>query len=292
MVNNNFMQINEFLSHFGKIHELISREGKAYLPVGNKSKQILKDRIRMSNLSFRYPGASSDVLKRVSLDIRKNTTTALVGSSGSGKSTLIDMILRHHDPIEGEIHIDDQRLQDIKINDWRAIVSVVDQDPYLFNESIRDNILYGKFDATEEDLLRAAELANAHEFIESLSHGYDTVVGLRGMTLSGGQKQRLALARALIRNPQILILDEATSSLDSESERLIQNSITKFQGSKTMVIIAHRLSTIIHADNILLIENGEIKESGNHSELLKRAGRYKELYDFQYSQVHSAAENQ
>jgi subfamily B ATP-binding cassette protein MsbA len=283
LVNANFLHINELLPHFSKIHDLIRRDGKAYITSGSKPINKLIEGICIDNISFSYPNTENTVLKNISLEIPKNKTTAFVGQSGGGKSTLVDLILRHHDPDKGSILVDNQDLRELKIEDWRRLIGFVDQDPYLFNETIRENILYGKPNAGEDELIRAAMMANAHDFILGFPKGYDTAVGNRGITLSGGQKQRIALARALIKDPSILVLDEATSSLDSTSENLIQQSIMELQKTKTMCIIAHRLSTVMKADNIILIEDGRIIEQGTHNSLIRGNGRYKEFCDLQFT---------
>lgn len=281
-INKYYLQIQGYLPHFAKIQEIVEREDKIYLPEGSKAIATIKSGIEFSNVWFRYPGCDTYALKNINIFIEKNKTTALVGITGGGKTTLVDLILRHHIPEKGAIKIDGIDLSQIKGGAWRNIVSVVDQDNYLFNDSIYNNILYGKLDASEEEVINAAKLANAHNFILSIPQGYKAQVGERGIKLSGGQKQRIALARALIRNPQILILDEATSALDSDTERLIQDSIATLSQSKTIIIIAHRISTIIGADKIIVIEHGEAVEEGTHKELLGKSGVYEKYYRLQY----------
>ncbi len=283
LVNANFLHINELLPHFSKIHDLIRRDGKAYITSGSKPINKLIEGIRIDNISFSYANTDKTVLKNISLEIPKNKTTAFVGQSGGGKSTLVDLILRHHDPDSGSILVDNQDLKEFKIEDWHRLIGFVDQDPYLFNETVRENIIYGKPDANEDELIKAAMMANAHDFILELPKGYDTRVGNRGITLSGGQKQRIAMARALIKDPPILVLDEATSSLDSNSENLIQQSIMALQKTKTICIIAHRLSTVMKADKVIVIENGEVVEQGRPADLLAKSGRYKEYFDLQFN---------
>ena len=284
-VNTNYLQAMELLPHLSRIQDIIERENKIYLTDGSRRIKSVEFKIEFNNVWFKYPGSKEYVLKNITMVTEKNKTTALVGPSGGGKTTLVDLILRHHDPEKGSIKVDGVDLREIKRSDWHQIVSVVDQDPYLFNDTIYNNILYGKLDARKEDVINATKLANAHNFICMLPAKYDTLVGERGIKLSGGQKQRISLARALIRDPEILILDEATSALDSESERLIQDSIEKFSRSKTIIIIAHRISTIIKADKIIIIENGEVAEEGSHKKLLEKKGIYKRYYSLQY-QIH------
>ncbi|CAL1549063.1 unnamed protein product, partial [Lymnaea stagnalis] len=209
-------------------------------------------------------------------------TTALVGSSGSGKSTILSLVLNFIQPTRGKVSIDGKDLQSVKLIDYRRHLGVVLQDNFLFDGTILDNIRFSKPDASFEEIQEVCKIANADEFIEGFPDKYKTVVGERGVKLSGGQKQRIAIARALLANPRILILDEATSSLDSESEALIQEGLNRLRQGRTTFVIAHRLSTIRSADQILVVEAGEILERGTHEDLIKLDGRYKQLYDKQY----------
>ena len=204
-----------------------------------------------------------------------------MGQSGSGKSTLADLIPRFYDTTEGEIQIDGIPIKEYRIDDVRRLTGLVTQEPILFNDTVFNNISFGKTDVTEEDVVNAAKVANAHEFIVKMEEGYQSNIGDRGSKLSGGQRQRLSIARAVLRNPPILILDEATSSLDTESERLVQDALAKVMSNRTSIVIAHRLSTIIYADEIIVLQSGEIVERGTHSELLEKKGIYKKLYDLQ-----------
>jgi ABC-type multidrug transport system fused ATPase/permease subunit len=213
------------------------------------------------------------------------TVTALVGSSGGGKSTLADLLIRFYDPTEGRITIDGRDLREITLDSLRRLTGVVTQETILFDISIRDNIRYGRSEATDAEVEMASRAANIHDFICSLPDGYDTRVGERGTRLSGGERQRIAIARAILSDPQILILDEATSALDSESETLIQEAISKLLQGRTTLIIAHRLSTIQQADRIYVVEKGRIVESGRHEELLARSGRYRRFYELQFSRA-------
>ena len=197
-----------------------------------------------------------------------------MGSSGSGKSTLVDLITRIYDPKEGEIRVDGNNLKDIDMASWKKIIGIVDQDCYLFHDSILNNIKYGKLTATDDEIVKAAKKAYAHDFIDELEDGYKTIIGNRGARLSGGQKQRIALARALVRNSKLLILDEATSSLDSKSESLIQKTMHHLKGTTTIILIAHRLSTIREADTIFFMDKGKIIERGSHDELIELNGYY------------------
>jgi ATP-binding cassette, subfamily B, bacterial MsbA len=237
----------------------------------------LTSEIRLSNTSFSYP-TRNDVLKGINITIPRNNTVAIVGESGSGKSTLADVLLRLYDPSAGEILIDGINYQRYSRSSWLRHIGIVSQDPFIFHASVKDNIKIGKLDATDEEIMDAAQVANAHQFIMELPDRYDTIVGDRGMTLSGGQCQRVAIARALIKNPEILILDEATSSLDNISEKTIQDALREVARTRTTVVIAHRLSTIEHADKIFVMKQGEIVEEGTHEELLEKHSYYNSLY--------------
>jgi ABC-type multidrug transport system fused ATPase/permease subunit len=219
----------------------------------------------------------------VSVDARAGTTTALVGSSGSGKSTLVSLVMAFARPTTGRVLVDGRDLNDLKLADYRAKLGVVLQENFLFDGTVADNIRFARPDATREEIEEVALIANADEFIRGFPQGYDTVVGERGIKLSGGQRQRIAIARAILADPRILILDEATSSLDSESEAMIQEGLRRLRQGRTAFVIAHRLSTIRSADQILVLEKGEIVERGTHRELMSLNGRYRELHDRQYS---------
>jgi ATP-binding cassette subfamily B protein/subfamily B ATP-binding cassette protein MsbA len=221
------------------------------------------------------------VLTDINLDIAPGETIAFVGASGAGKTTICNLIARFDDPTQGRITIDGIDLRAIPIEQYRNLLGIVEQDVFLFDGSVRDNISYAKRNVTMDDIIAAAKAANAHGFITELERGYDTLIGERGVRLSGGQKQRLAIARAILADPRILILDEATSALDTESERLIQHSLAGLMRGRTSFVIAHRLSTIRHADRIVVIEDGHVREVGTHDELLQRDGRYAELLKMQ-----------
>ncbi|GGD02385.1 putative multidrug export ATP-binding/permease protein YgaD [Thalassobacillus devorans] len=237
--------------------------------------------VTFDNVSFRYEDEESLVLKNLSLDVKHGETIAFVGMSGGGKSTLISLIPRFYDVEEGRILIDGQDIRDVKARTLRDKIGMVLQDNILFSESIAMNIKMGNPDATDEEMIEAAKAANAHDFITELPNGYHTMVGERGVKLSGGQKQRVAIARVFLKNPPLLILDEATSALDLESEHLIQEALEKLASDRTTFIVAHRLSTITHADRIVLIESGQIKETGTHEELMGLRGGYYDLYQVQ-----------
>ncbi|MCB1172060.1 MAG: ABC transporter ATP-binding protein [Leptospiraceae bacterium] len=249
-------------------------------PVSNPD---FKKKIEYRNVSFRYDGTSQDALSEINIHIEYGKSYALVGSSGAGKTTLLDLLPRFYDVSEGCICIDGVDIRSMRILDLREMISLVGQDVFLFHSSIRDNIAYGRSDISLASIMEAAKIANAHEFITALPKGYDTEIGERGVMLSGGQRQRLALARAVLLDPPILILDEATSNLDNESELLVQNALEELMQKRTVLVIAHRLSTIYNCDQILVLEQGRIAEQGTHKELLEANGAYKRLFDLQFN---------
>jgi subfamily B ATP-binding cassette protein MsbA len=257
---------------------LVDRPGARPLPAFAQA-------IEFDRVSFRYSGAESDVLTDISLTVRKGEVVAIVGMSGAGKSTLMDLLPRFHDVTAGRILIDGHDLRDRRMASIRAQIGIVTQETFLFNDTIRYNIAYGRPDATAEEIVRAGRLAQAHEFVTATPDGYDTVVGERGVRLSGGQRQRIAIARAFLKDPPILILDEATSDLDAESEFLVQQALGELMRSRTVLVIAHRLSTIRHADRIVVIHGGRIAEVGRHDELIGRDGVYRKLYALQMESV-------
>ena len=234
--------------------------------------------IAIENVSFGYESDEKRVIKGLSVDIKAGENIAIVGPSGSGKTTLCSLIPRFYDINEGQILIDGVNIQNVKLKSLREKIGVVAQDVYLFSGSVRENIAYGNPNATDEEIINAATLAGAHEFISSLPHGYDTYVGERGVKLSGGQKQRISIARVFLKNPPILILDEATSSLDNESERLVQQSLERLVKGRTTLTVAHRLTTIKNADRILVLTENGIEESGTHHDLIQKGGLYSNLY--------------
>jgi subfamily B ATP-binding cassette protein MsbA len=238
-----------------------------------------RDEIEYRNVSFRYE--KDMVLKNISLSIPKGKMVALVGPSGGGKSTMVDLLPRFYDVTEGTIFIDGKDIRDLKINNLRGLMGIVNQETILFNGTIAENIAFGMTGSKIEDIVHAAKVANAHEFIEKLDNGYDTNIGDRGVKLSGGQRQRISIARAVLKNPPVMILDEATSSLDTESERLVQEALLNLMKNRTSIVIAHRLSTIQHADEIIVINEGKIAERGNHRELLAARGIYSHLCEMQ-----------
>ncbi|GAB4312381.1 MAG: ABC transporter ATP-binding protein [Bacteroidales bacterium] len=243
-----------------------------------KLKEFEKE-IEYRNVTFKYN--DEPVLHNIQLVIPKGRLIALVGPSGSGKTTMVDLLPRFYDPTEGSILIDGHPLPDLHIDSLRSLMGIVGQEAILFNDTVFNNIAFGKSGVSEEDVINAAKVANAHEFIMEMEEGYQTNIGDRGTRLSGGQRQRLSIARAVLRNPPILILDEATSALDTESERLVQEALEKVMSNRTTIAIAHRLSTIQHADEIIVLDKGKIVERGTHNDLLEKGGLYKHLYDLQ-----------
>ena len=235
--------------------------------------------IEYRNVSFSYN--TEPVLQGINLVIPKGKTIALVGQSGGGKSTMVDLLPRFYDITGGQLLIDGQDIRDIAIMDVRGLMGIVNQETILFNGSVYNNISFGMKDVTLEKVISAAKVANAHEFIEKLDQGYDTNIGDRGLKLSGGQRQRISIARAVLKNPPVLILDEATSALDTESERLVQDALVKLMQNRTSVVIAHRLSTIQHADEIIVLNAGQIVQRGNHHDLIATEGIYKKLCEMQ-----------
>ena len=241
----------------------------------------LERSIRFDNVSFLYRDGSRKVLDNINLEIQKGKTVAIVGASGAGKSTLVDLIPRFYDVAEGSISIDGTDIRDISLKSLRGLMGNVNQDPILFNDTIFNNIAFGVENATMEQVIEAAKIANAHDFIMEKEHGYDTNVGDRGVKLSGGQRQRISIARAILKNPPILILDEATAALDTESERSVQEALDRLMSTRTTIAIAHRLSTVRNADEIIVMDEGRIVERGKHDDLINLGGIYKKLNDMQ-----------
>lgn len=272
------------LSWSGSVHavtDFLRRDDKPYIQSGSQSFTKLQRSIAFRDVAFHYGDQTEPAVEAISFEIPRGQTIALVGPSGAGKSTLISLICRFYDPTTGAIYVDDQPLPSLNLQDWRSQIAIVSQDVYIFNTTVRENIAYGKLEATEAEILAAAKLANAHDFIQQLPEGYDTLVGDRGMRLSGGQRQRIALARAIVRDPDILILDEATNALDSIAEHLIQDALNTLSQDRTVIVIAHRLSTIEHADQIMVLKQGHIVEQGTLVQLLQQKGLFAQLYQLQ-----------
>jgi ATP-binding cassette subfamily B protein/subfamily B ATP-binding cassette protein MsbA len=269
------------LSAIERIAGVLRTDDKAYIRSGTRTFRGLRKEVAFQDVSLEYAQGERAAINSLSFILPAGGMIALVGESGAGKSTIVNLLLRLYDPSSGRIVVDGMDLQELNLQSWRDHIGVVDQDPFILNASVRDNIAFGKLDATDDEILAAAHVANAHEFIAQLKDGYETVVGDRGLRLSGGQRQRISIARAVLRNPDILVLDEATSDLDSQSERLIQESLGQLRQDRTLLVIAHRLSTIAMADQILVLEQGQVVEQGRHLELLALQGRYARFWQIQ-----------
>ena len=274
-------QVTEAFAGLERIRELRDELAEDAGDAAREPLPPIDGAVEFRDVSFAYE-ENTPVLHDVSFVSPPDTVTALVGPSGSGKSTIIGLVAAFHRPSSGAVLVDGRDLAKVRLSDYRGQIGVVFQDNFLFDGSVYDNIAYSRPDASREDVLRAARIANCDEFVEKLPGGYDTIVGERGVKLSGGQRQRVAIARAILADPRILILDEATSSLDSESEALIQEGLAELMKGRTTFVIAHRLSTIRRADTILVVEGGRVVERGRHEELLARGGRYADLYTRQY----------
>ena len=274
-----FNEISVDIPSVGRVFEILEEEPKI---IDNENKilfQYFSDNITFENVDFKYKDSDEKILKNINFTVKKGETMAFVGNSGGGKSTLVNLIPRFFDVSNGAIKIDGVNIKDYDVKSLRKNIGIVPQETFLFSGTILQNIKYGKRDATFDEIKEAAKKANAHDFIENLEEGYNTEIGERGVKLSGGQKQRIAIARAILENPQILILDEATSALDNESEKLVQDALEKLMGNKTTFVIAHRLTTIENSDKIVVLQQGEIKEIGTHTELLEKNGLYRSLYN-------------
>ncbi|HGZ8645698.1 TPA: SAV1866 family putative multidrug efflux ABC transporter [Staphylococcus aureus] len=276
-----FTTLTQSFASMDRVFQLIDEDYDIKNGVGAQPIEIKQGRIDIDHVSFQYNDNEAPILKDINLSIEKGETVAFVGMSGGGKSTLINLIPRFYDVTSGQILIDGHNIKDFLTGSLRNQIGLVQQDNILFSDTVKENILLGRPTATDEEVVEAAKMANAHDFIMNLPQGYDTEVGERGVKLSGGQKQRLSIARIFLNNPPILILDEATSALDLESESIIQEALDVLSKDRTTLIVAHRLSTITHADKIVVIENGHIVETGTHRELIPKQGAYEHLYSIQ-----------
>ena len=274
-----YFRVQKASASYERLQEILETEINIVENQNPKRLDALNDGITYQSVCFSY--GPKEVISNMSFSVPKGSMVALVGASGGGKSTLADLLPRFYDVTSGSIKVDDKDIKDVSITDLRSLMGIVTQEPILFNDSVIENIRLGNQSASLEDVVQAAKIANAHEFVESLEAGYNTNIGDRGSKLSGGQRQRLAIARAVLKNPEILILDEATSALDTESEKLVQEAIENLMHGRTSLVIAHRLSTIKHADNIVVVDNGKIVEQGNHSTLMELNGHYRKLVELQ-----------
>jgi ATP-binding cassette subfamily B protein len=274
---------NRAIGASGRVFELLDRVAQVVNTAGKRLERVAGN-VRFEGVRFSYPTrADTIVLDEVSLQIEPGQVVALVGPSGSGKSTVAQLLARFYDPQSGRILLDGEDVRALDTKWLREHIGAVAQEPVLFATSIADNIRYGRPDATMEQVIAAATAANAHEFVSAFPQGYDTMVGERGVRLSGGQKQRIAIARALLKDPRILILDEATSALDSESEHLVQQALERLMLGRAVLVIAHRLSTVKSADRVLVLDRGKLVEQGRHEDLLKHAGVYRRLVEHQFA---------
>lgn len=287
---NSSTQLTQSIASIDRVFELMNEPYDIIDKANARELANVRGEVDLENVTFRYEEEEMDVLKNVDLHVQEGETIALVGMSGGGKSTLISLIPRFYDVTGGTIRVDGMDIRDVKARSLRNNIGMVLQDNILFSESIEMNIRMGKPGATDEEVVAAAKAANAHGFIKDLPYGYDTMVGERGVKLSGGQKQRIAIARVFLNDPPILIFDEATSALDLESEHIIQEAVEKLASNRTTFIVAHRLATITHADRIVVIEDGEIKEIGSHEELMQKQGSYYDLYQVQNLDTHEYAD--
>ncbi len=281
VMNNNFASIYDSMPFVSRVADILRTDDKEFPLSGDRPIARLEQGIELRAVTLRYPETDKDAIHNLTLTIPQGKMTAFVGASGAGKSSIVNLLTRLYDPTDGQILADGVPIDDYALADWRAIFGIVDQDTFVFNASVADNIRFGRLDATQADIEAAARIANAHDFIQELHNGYATIVGDRGFRLSGGQRQRIAIARAVVRQPDILFFDEATSALDSHSERLIQDALENLRQDRTLIVIAHRLSTVTKADQILVLDEGELVEVGTHSELLQCNGRYASLWKLQ-----------
>jgi subfamily B ATP-binding cassette protein MsbA len=284
-LNSNLTQVIALSNCVKSVFLLLEHEDKPYVISGNVNFHELRKGITFDAVNFLYTSQNKPALENISLFIPKGKTTALVGYSGAGKSTIINLIFRLYDVTSGEIYIDNYLIKELDLATWRSNMALVSQDVHIFSSTVRENIAYGRPDATETEIIAAAKQAHAHEFICELAQGYDTFVGDRGIKLSGGQRQRISIARAILYNPEILILDEATNALDNISEKLIQDAINLLSQNRTVIVIAHRLSTIKDADQIIVLKQGKVEEQGSFSDLMERKAVFHKLYQLDYQKT-------
>lgn len=279
-LSENYFRLEKGMASMERINEILDANDGIHEVGGSKTVEPFKDKLVFENVSFQY-NPNKEVLRSINLEILKGEKLAIVGGSGAGKSTLADLVLRFHDPLNGRILYDGVDLRELSLKGYRDKLAIVTQEPILFNDTVEENLKLGNPGASYEEMILAAKKANAHSFIESMDSGYATMVGERGGKLSGGQKQRLTIARAILSNPDILVLDEATSALDSESEKLVNDALEHLMENRTSIIIAHRLSTIQKADKIVVLDQGQVVETGTHNELISMGGIYNSLYKLQ-----------
>jgi subfamily B ATP-binding cassette protein MsbA len=279
VVSKYYYNVKKGMASYDRINSLLDAEVTIQEKPNAVNLDGFNDSLKYNNLSFKY--TNEWVLKNINLEIKKGETVAIVGQSGAGKSTLVNLLPRFYDPIEGEIKIDGVSIKDVKVKSLRSLMGLVSQESILFNDTIFNNIAFGREDVDEDEVINAAKVANAHVFIKYLENGYQTNIGDQGSKLSGGQRQRISIARAVLKNPPLLILDEATSALDTESEKLVQDALDNLMSNRTSIIIAHRLSTVREADKIVVLHKGEINEIGNHQELIEKDGIYRKLHEMQ-----------
>lgn len=278
---NSSTTLTQSIASMDRMFELMDEKYDVTDKVGSKNLPAVKGQVDFENVTFKYDQEGNTILNNISFHIKPGETAAFVGMSGGGKSTIVSLIPRFYDVTSGQVRIDGKNVEDVTLHSLRSQIGIVLQDNILFSDSVKQNILMGRPEATDEEVIEAAKAANAHDFIMSLPDGYETKVGERGVKLSGGQKQRVAIARVFLKNPPILVLDEATSALDLESEALIQESLERLAHNRTTIIIAHRLSTITHANKIFVIDHGELAEEGTHDELMEKQGVYFDLFQIQ-----------
>lgn len=282
--------IQQALSAAERVFDVLDLENEQDGNRGRKELPPLSRSLEFRNVTFVYEGADLPAVRNINMTVAAGEVLALVGGSGSGKTTLVSLVPRFYEPIEGAILIDGQDIREFTLVSLRRQIGIVSQETVLFDDTVKQNIAYGRSDATDEEIVAAAKAAYAHDFVERLPDGYNTMIGEDGVKLSGGERQRLAIARAILRDPPILILDEATSSLDSESERIVQLALSNLMKNRTTLVIAHRLSTIQNADRIAVLDRGHLVETGSHEELLRRGGLYKRLHAMQFSETAMNAE--